>query len=403
MCSVLQAGMAQIDITPPPGTTMGAFPVSHKPMQGRVAEGVRDPLWARALALSDGTRVHVVCVADVLALQWPDVDLIRQEFSTATGMPGEALVVSATHNHNGPDCTYMFGGSPDDPYVCELRRGIVEAAVSACKAMVPAELSVAAVSPGLSFNRRSIAPNGEFRQLGQAPGTPPSGPVDPRVTVLRIAPLSGAWCGGIIHFAAHPVILTTPNRLFTAEYPGASIRHFGATDVIDAALFLQGACGDTHPHQAITNDVARVEEMGQSLADAARDAWTQVVPLREPALATERWSAELPHRYSEDHRVRVEITAWRLSDDMAVVFWQGEPFTELSLALQWRSPFARTLVVGYSLGWIGYVPTRNAYEFGGYGVSLYDNDPPEYSRTSVAPGTGECLVDRAEQLLLSLR
>jgi hypothetical protein len=99
----------------------------------------------------------------------------------------------------------------------------------------------------------------------------------------------------------------------------------------------------------------------------------------------------------------VEATAIRLSDRLALVFWPGDTFVELSLSLQWRSPFARTVVVGYAAGRIGYVANRNAYEYGGYGVELYTIDPPAFSRTSVMPGFGERLVEETASLLEQMR
>jgi len=53
---------------------MGAFPVNRSPMQPRIAEGVHDPLYVKALALSDDTTTIVICSADLLSFQWIDVD-----------------------------------------------------------------------------------------------------------------------------------------------------------------------------------------------------------------------------------------------------------------------------------------------------------------------------------------
>ena len=403
MSDTLLVGTAKRDITPPAGKPMAAFPVQREPMQPRIAEGAHDPIMARAAALGDGEATIAVCVADVVSFQWPDVDLMRDAFADHTGLPGENLIVCGTHNHNGPECTYMFGGSADDPYIAEMRERVVAAAVEAVERAAPATVSVGSVDADIAFNRRQILPDGSFRQRGTNPDRERLGPVDPKVGVLRFDHEDGSPAAAVLHFAAHPVIMHTPNRLFTAEYPGAALRHFERETGIAESLFLQGACGDTHPFQGITNDYGGVEEMGRDLAAAAAGAWEQAGVEAGQGLAVERWQGELPHRISADHSVRVEITAVRLSPRLAMVFWQGEPFVELSLALQWRSPFARTIVVGYSLGWIGYVPTRQAYELGGYGVDAYDRDPPEFCRTSVPVGTGERLVDEASKLLERLR
>ncbi len=403
MSETLLVGMARRDITPPPGEPMAAFPEQRDPLRPRVAAGVRDPLFARALALGDGDRALVVCAADVLAFQWPDVDWMRREFHARTDAPAESLIVCATHNHNGPECTYLFGGSPDAPAIQRVRSQTVAAAVEAFHARRPARVRVGAVAADLAYNRRFVSPDGRFHQRSRNPERERVDPVDPRVSVLRFDWPDHARSAAALHFAAHPVILHTPNRRFTAEYPGAALRRFLArTDAADA-MFLQGAAGDVHPWQALTNDDEGVEEMGEGLARAGADAWRAASPVDAPRVRVERSCFSLPHRYAAGRRVRVEVAAASLSSRLALVFLQGEPFVEHSLSLQWRSPFARTIVVGYALGWIGYVPTRQAYEWGGYGVDQYDCDPPGYSRTSVPPGAGERLVDEAAALLERLR
>lgn len=403
MSETLFVGMARREITPPAGKPMAAFPEQREPMKPRIAEGAHDPLHARAVALSDGETTMVICVADVLSFQWRDVDRMRQAFARDTGLPGENLIVAGTHNHNGPECSYLFGGKRDDPYIDELCEAVVGAAAEARGSAQPCRVAAGSIDADLAFNRRRILPDGQFRQQHKNPDRERIGPVDPKVSVLRFDAEADTPVGALFHFAAHPVILTNPNRLFTAEYPGAAVRTFEAKTAIPQALFLQGACGDTHPYQAFANDYAGVEEMGEGLASAAADARGQCGPESDLGLKLARWTESLPHRHSDEHEVRVEITAVRLSPSLAMVFWQGEPFAELSLSLQWRSPFARTLVMGYSLGWIGYVPTTQAYEFGGYGVDCYETDPPELSRTMVRPGTGELLIDRTAQMLAGLR
>ena len=206
-----------------------------------------------------------------------------------------------------------------------------------------------------------------------------------------------------MHFAAHPVIMTNPNRLFTASYPGVARDTFESLTGVPTAMFWQGAAGDLHPYEALTNDYTQVKQMSQAVAEASAEAYALCDTIGDVGLAVERWQAEVPHRYVESHQVRVEVTAIRLRDRLALVFWPGDTFIELSLALQWRSPFARTLVVGYSAGRIGYVANRNAYEYGGYGVELYTIDPPEFSRTSVVPGFGEQLVHESAMLLEKMR
>jgi len=383
---------------------MGAFPEQRQPvMKARVAEGVHDPLWARALALSDGTTTITICVADVALFRWCDVDRIRAAFAQETELSPDSLIVAGTHNHNGPECLYMFGGSPDHPYIGDLTRLTAAAAADAVSGLAPARIGAASMEADLAYNRREISPTGVFRQANANPEGQRRGPVDPRVSLLRVEYVDGTPMTAAFHFAAHPVIMTWPNHLFTAGYPGEAVNRFESLTGLPLAMFWQGAGGDTHPYEALTDDWAQVAHMGTALAETAAAAYVRCMTGDDVELAVARWKVEVPHRYSESHKVRVEVTVIRLTDRLALVFWPGEPYIELSLALQWRSPFAMTIVMGYSAGCVGYVPPRNAYEFGGYGVDLYEQDSPEYSRTSVRPGFGERLVNETARLLEELK
>ena len=74
---------------------MGAFPASRSPMQPRIAEGIHDPLYVQALALSDDTTTIVICSADLLSFQWIDVDAMRNAFAAQSDLPPENLILFA--------------------------------------------------------------------------------------------------------------------------------------------------------------------------------------------------------------------------------------------------------------------------------------------------------------------
>jgi neutral ceramidase len=89
---------------------------------------------------------------------------------------------------------------------------------------------------------------------------------------------------------------------------------------------------------------------------------------------------------------RTEVQALALGDELAIVGLPGEVFAELGLDLRARSPFPHTLVLGLANEAIGYVPTRRAYEEGGY----------EPTSSRLQPGGGERLVEAALDLLTRL-
>ncbi len=78
------------------------------------------------------------------------------------------------------------------------------------------------------------------------------------------------------------------------------------------------------------------------------------------------WRAEYSMNYYGKDTVPWELMVIALGSSIALVSVPGEPFTETAQAIASRSPFAHTLVSGYSNGGFGYIPTRAAFGEGGY-------------------------------------
>ena len=112
-----------------------------------------------------------------------------------------------------------------------------------------------------------------------------------------------------------------------------------------------------------------------------------------------RWRiVDLPRREGREHQkeetFRTRIAAARIGDAI-FVFLPGEPFIELASTIRKASPFPFTAVMGYSEDYIGYIPTDQAFENGGY-----ETRPGRWSR--LAPGSETTLCDQAIRLLRTL-
>jgi neutral ceramidase len=83
-----------------------------------------------------------------------------------------------------------------------------------------------------------------------------------------------------------------------------------------------------------------------------------------------------------------EVQAFRIGE-AAVVGLPGEIFVELGMAIKAGSPIQPTFVAELVGDSVGYLPTRKAYDEGGY----------EVTATIFAPGAGEMLVDVAVELM----
>lgn len=89
----------------------------------------------------------------------------------------------------------------------------------------------------------------------------------------------------------------------------------------------------------------------------------------------------------------VEIQGFALGSDIALLAIAAEPFAEIGLRIKADSPFASTLVSGYSnIDW-AYLPTASAYPLGGYEIEV----------TPFAPAAADLMVEACLSMLGDLR
>src|SRR6195256_6245194 len=87
-----RAGIAKADLDPPTGLPMAGYGVRH-------STGTLDPLEARVLVLSDGTRSIAFVTLDLcFPFEPPIMDEIRR---TVRGSVDE-VIFHASHTHSGP-------------------------------------------------------------------------------------------------------------------------------------------------------------------------------------------------------------------------------------------------------------------------------------------------------------
>ena len=435
----LAAGVATADITPPVGYRMAGY------FSERLSTGILDPLRAKALVLRQGDQRAALVFCDLIGVPVEVSSQARRQAAEKTGIPASNILIAATHSHTGPlyfdalrkhlhDLAVTQRGS--DPreavdYGATLVARIVQVIAEAHAAARPAALAVAeAEAPPLAFNRRFHMKDGSVR-FNPGPLNPdivrPAGPTDPQVRAIFVRrPDAPQPVAAVVNFALH--LDTTGGTQFSADYPfyvEQSLRETFGRDF--TLLFATGACGDVNHIDVTRKDRPKPAEIGSRLASAVSGAAAKAVatpalavrsevvrvPLQrytpqELAAAREEirkvGTAQLPFlRAVEAYRILsldlrggeaapLEVQAFRLSKDVAVVGLPGEVFVELGLAIRKASPFPTTLVVELCNDSPEYVPTKKAFGEGSY----------EVANSRIAPGGGEMLVEAAVRLLKEL-
>src|SRR5216683_6999571 len=88
-----RAGVAKADLDPPTGITMAGYG------SARYSKGTLDPLEARVLALSDGTRTIALVTLDLCFTFEP---AILEEIRAGVRGTVSEVVFHASHTHSGP-------------------------------------------------------------------------------------------------------------------------------------------------------------------------------------------------------------------------------------------------------------------------------------------------------------
>lgn len=138
----LTVGFGASDITP----GLGGKPVFLAGFgHNRKATEIHTRLAARAVVLADGESKVAIVSADVVGLFLPDVQKVRGR------LPGFThVIVTATHNHHGPDTMGLWGTNPfvsgvDVEYMRLLLDRLVEAVQSAERSAVAATAVIGSV------------------------------------------------------------------------------------------------------------------------------------------------------------------------------------------------------------------------------------------------------------------
>ncbi|MBA3481979.1 MAG: neutral/alkaline non-lysosomal ceramidase N-terminal domain-containing protein [Pirellulales bacterium] len=440
----LRAGVAVTDITPPVPWRMSGY------FYERVSTGVKDPLHAKAIAFQQGDVSAALVFCDVIGIPRDVSKKARELASQATGIPAENIAVAATHSHTGPlyygplrdffhrRAVERLGNDPSESidYPAKLVEQIVAAVVQAKAALQPVTLSAGSVREDrLAFNRRFHMKNGTV-QFNPGRLNPDvirvAGPIDPEVGVVSLQrPGADAPFAAVVSYALH--LDTVSGTEYSADYP----RHledglralFGKEFV---ALFGTGTCGDINHIDVNSEDVRTAQDIGAALAETAGKSLKPdgLTPIAKPDLAVRRATIDAPLQvYSAEEVAKakkdletigqrqlsfleevkayaivsvdgyqapttpLEVQAFRLSQDVAVVTLPAEVFVELGLAIKAASPFKTTLVVELTNDSLGYIPTKKAFAEGSY----------ETVNSRIQPGAGEAMVETAIRLLNELK
>lgn len=150
------------------------------------------------------------------------------------------FVLCSTHTHSAPATVKLIGCGIEEPsYWDQLVELTVDAVTESLASLKFAVTRYATVSiKDVSHNRRKVLSDGRV-VMSQKPDQQvvKEGPIWERMVLVRFEEPNGSEIGGIISWAAHPCVVCSPN--ISAEYPG-ELRRIASRAYKTPFLFLQG-------------------------------------------------------------------------------------------------------------------------------------------------------------------
>jgi hypothetical protein len=439
MAETIQAGASVIDITPGVGLAMGGYGAR----QG-VSTGIHDPLNVRTLVLHDGRSHVVVAVCDVVGLPPDIVGAAREQIRRDTGIAAENVAIGATHTHSGP----LLRDADLPGYKEVTAKKIAGSVAVALRSLAPVPLKAGTTQvTSVSQNRRQ--PDWPIEETAKVLLAAPEGGAPPVATVVNYAchatvmehdnldysadfpgaamrflerNLGGAgvylqgccgninpvWMrhdfaeveriGGILGAAttrvAHEVrplgegqwcVNLNWSEQTPKETPGALLTGLR----LDSARAMVNLTKRTLP--SLDQVEAEIRQLEAAL-EAAGDDTARRRAVRPRLNSLRLWRAQRQRGAGDGGDESVELQAFRISNECAVITLPGEFFVEVARDLEQRIGLPFLLIAGYTNGTAGYFPTREQFDHFGY----------EVGQARFAPDAVEVITEEAARLVKGL-
>ena len=413
-------GVCKVDITPPVGIDFVGY---HRETG---INNIEECMYGTVFVFEKDETKTVFISIDNIGMLVEDTNMIREQIARELHIPFERITVVYTHTHSGPE---TVGDHPlVKSYKTILVNNVVHGAVTANNNLSPCEIGWSVTTGDIGVNRRERTSDGRAKM-----GTNIEGVVDKRIGMLAIRNAETKELSGIIVFCtAHPNVLKGDSDVLSADYPGMT-REILEKIVNCPVIIVQGAAGNVNAKYRGSGDA--LTQMAYTLSGHVLTmlpivTYSPIVSLRTVSstmqmklkdipemneirsmaqlaekqwdVSTDEWLAIILEKYKQGIRqlsIDLEVQLFQMNDGMFFGI-PMEPFSETALEVKERLQNEIAFLGGYTNGYIGYLPTKEEYAYGGYEVEL---NPVVYGPVTnllMPPeeNTAELVVQRAMEL-----
>jgi hypothetical protein len=399
-CGEFRSGAALRIITPNP-----LLPVSGGVGEPQATTEKRGELTARAMVFSDGKTTIAVVGIDVLGFPSVLGDRVRK---LVPRLPGENILIGATHTHSAPDC-YGFP-LPSGKFTGDLNfmQSVCEKAAEAVNEAID-KLQPATLKTAVDKAAEGIAYNYYAPQL-----------YDRRMGVMQTVGADGKVIGTLVNYAIHPEVLGSDVGIISPDCIGPMYDQI-EQKLGGVAIFMNSAQGGmvtadnrdlsqpgdirnaVWPDQRSWTECLRI---GHLMADEAERIIGKADAQKEPAVANLARRIEFPvesammraivaasplkYPHTDDFRISVQVNLLTIGIDQVLTI-PGEALPNIGFYLKRKMKGEHNFLFGLTNDAFGYILTKVDYEsFERYSY---------VSRTSLGEMTGEILMENALQMI----
>ena len=427
--------------------------VGYSNTYDRYSKEIGDDIKLSVTIFSDGEGTDIAIVnTDLCTVSQTLGESFQTQVSAETGIPMEHIYVSGNHSHSAPSIT----GSTEEEqkYNEKWLTLLAEASREAMADRKPAKMYTGSIeTENLNFVKhyQYVDENGVTQFFGDNFGTAVyndttthTTQVDPTMHLLKI---TREDCKDlvIVNWRAHPHFTGgTTKYVLSSDYPGA-FREALEKQTGCEAVYLQGACGNVNSSTRLEKErrASDVRTHGALLAGYAieglKNNMTEITTgqietvhfdyygeinhtfdslYMQAKTVSSVWNTT--HSYDEARPFmtpygirsvyhanaivanysrtketdgRLTMNAVCIGDEFAFVTFPGELFDTISVGIEEGSPYSMTMLIGYSTGHIGYLPSAYAFEYTSYETDI----------TRFQAGTGEIVRDEYIRMLTELK
>lgn len=415
----IKVGISKIDISPPEGVELCGYAARDG---GNL--GLLDNVFAKTIAMDDGSNKVAILSCDLIGLDFEIIDSVKVEAKKLLNIDPRGIIISCTHTHSGPVTMHGNGiGLKDKNYIEYLRGKLLESLSKALEKLNYAEVFYHTGECDIGINRR-----GKIKEGSIEPSPDPNGFVDKQVSVISFHyPGDREPFSILFNYGCHPVVLSPENNLVSSDFPGTACSFIeSSVNNKIVPVFTNGGAGNINP--VLRGSLNELKINGEKLGKAILDILKTEGKKIDPRLSFDAKVVDFPYSADQSEKMYLETSdeynkqlnkaksgsveeklckaniEWanrHLEEfkkgeipeniqanlqvlkigDVFLIGIPAEVFAETAMWIKKQSS-DKIIVLGYTNGNVGYLPTQAEILKGGYEVleaHKYYDRPAHYS------------------------